>query len=64
MCVQDAEQVAQDIDNRRRSWPLHCELKHTQMENLEKTSSLRISSDSTGVENSFPVSNITIVFLP
>ncbi|XP_019417448.1 PREDICTED: probable protein phosphatase 2C 27 [Lupinus angustifolius] len=59
MCVQEAEQVAQEIenmDNRRRpSWPLHCELLHTQMENFDKTSSLRTST----VENSCPLESIS-----
>ncbi|KAI4344225.1 hypothetical protein L6164_011475 [Bauhinia variegata] len=51
MCVQDADQVAQDmekkenLDNRRKSWPLHCELLPAKMHNLEKGSPLKSPSD-------------------
>ncbi|XP_057420549.1 probable protein phosphatase 2C 27 [Lotus japonicus] len=61
MCVQDGEQVAQDmegeVDNNRRrvSWPLHCVPLHTQMENMEKDSSQR---DQFSVANSFPLESI------
>ena len=49
MCVQDDEQVDQDmekedLENRRVSWPLHCDLLHTQMDNREKGSSFRTST--------------------
>ncbi|KAL5772737.1 hypothetical protein ACOSQ2_012661 [Xanthoceras sorbifolium] len=73
MCLQDVEQVGQEmedlnIDNNNNnnnnnninnnsisnkdSWPLHCELLHTQMENWDKDSSLISSS------NSFPLESI------
>jgi hypothetical protein len=61
MCVQEGEQVDQDnnmeeLDNRRISWPLHCDLLHAHMDNTEKDSSFRISSDQISAVNSFPVS--------
>lgn len=62
MCVQEDEQVDQDnnnmekLDNRRISWPLHCDLLHDQMDNTERDSSFRISSDQISAPNSFPVS--------
>ncbi|PNX76526.1 putative protein phosphatase 2C 27-like protein [Trifolium pratense] len=63
MCVQEGEQVDQDnnmeeLDNRRISWPLHCDLLHTQMDNSEKDSSFRISSDHISAVNSFPLESI------
>jgi len=60
MCVQEGEQVGEDteknVDNRRVSWPLHCDLLHAQMENREKDSSFRTPTDQITVANSFPVS--------
>lgn len=60
MCVQEGEQVGEDIeknvDNRRVSWPLHCDLLHAQMDNREKDSSFRTPTDQISVANSFPVS--------
>ncbi|XP_061373832.1 probable protein phosphatase 2C 27 [Gastrolobium bilobum] len=62
MCVQDADQDAQDMnnmDNTKKLWPLHGELLLTQKENLEKESSLRTSSgDRISIENSFPLESI------
>ncbi|KAJ1385887.1 PPM-type phosphatase domain [Sesbania bispinosa] len=61
MCVQDGEQVVQDmeqVDNRRVSWPLHCDLLHTQMDNREKGSSFRTPRDRISAENSFPLESI------
>lgn len=61
MCVQDGDQVDQqdmeNVDNRRISWPLHCDLLHAQMDNKEKASSFGVSTAA----NSFPVS---ISFVP
>ena len=61
MCVQEeGEQVGEDIeknlDNRRVSWPLHCNLLHAHMDNREKDSSFRTPTDQISVANSFPVS--------
>jgi hypothetical protein len=63
MCVQEGEQVDQDnnmeeLDNRRISWPLHCDLLHSQMDNTEKDSSFRITA-----VNSFPVSILLLHLL-
>lgn len=64
MCVQEGEQVDQDnnnmekLDNRRISWPLHCDLLHAQMDKSERDSSIRISSDQISAPNSFPLESI------
>ncbi|KOM32943.1 hypothetical protein LR48_Vigan01g249900 [Vigna angularis] len=62
MCVQEGEQVGEDIeknvDNRRVSWPLHCDLLHAQMDNREKDSSFRTPTDQISVANSFPLESI------
>jgi protein phosphatase 2C family protein 2/3 len=63
MCVQEGEQVDQDnnmeeLDNRIISWPLHCDLLHSQMDNTEKDSSFRITA-----VNSFPVSILLLHLL-
>ncbi|KAL2338463.1 hypothetical protein Fmac_012909 [Flemingia macrophylla] len=62
MCVQDGEQVDEDIeknvDNRRMSWPLHCDLLHAHMDNREKDSSFTTPSDQITVANSFPLESI------
>ncbi|GAU11961.1 hypothetical protein TSUD_195850 [Trifolium subterraneum] len=63
MCVQEGEQVDQDnnmeeLDNKRISWPMHCDLLHAQMDNTEKDSSFRISSDQISAVNSFPLESI------
>ncbi|KAK7388560.1 hypothetical protein VNO78_23380 [Psophocarpus tetragonolobus] len=62
MCVQDGEQVDEDIeknvDDRRMSWPLHCDLLHAHMDNREKDSSFRTPSDQISVANSFPLESI------
>ncbi|XP_061350723.1 probable protein phosphatase 2C 54 [Gastrolobium bilobum] len=58
MCVQDGEQVAQDmenLDNRRMSWPLHCDLLHA---NREKASSFRTPTDQMTSENCVPMESI------
>lgn len=63
MCVKDGEQVGEDhieknVDNNRRvSWPLHCDLLRAHMDNKEKDSSFRIPSDQISVVNSSPVRN-------
>ncbi|KAJ7957467.1 Phosphatase 2C family protein [Quillaja saponaria] len=57
MCVKDAEQLGQDLENlenKSKLWPLHCELLHTQMENWDKDS---FSINSSG-GNSFPLESI------
>lgn len=59
MCLQDADQVEEELDNsnsnsnsnntpitssnKTTSWPLHCGLLDTQMENLENNSSVNSS---------------------
>ncbi|XP_004508403.1 probable protein phosphatase 2C 27 [Cicer arietinum] len=60
MCVQEGdEQVDQEIDNKKMSsWSLHCDLLHAQMDNTEKDSSFRISSDKITLTNSFPLESI------
>ncbi|CAK8563515.1 unnamed protein product [Lathyrus sativus] len=65
MCVQEDEQVDQDndnmekfLDNRRISWPLHCDLLHAQMDNSENDSSFGISNGQISVVNSFPLESI------
>ena len=62
MCVQEAEQLCLDMDrenqldgNRRNSWPLHCELSHTQVDNFDRGSSFETSTDQIGVADSLPV---------
>lgn len=69
MCVQEDEQVDQDndnmdkiLDNRRISWPLHCDLLHAQMDNSEKDSSFGVSNGQISVANSFPVSLLFLFF--
>ncbi|KAI9125616.1 hypothetical protein K1719_003034 [Acacia pycnantha] len=60
MCVQDAEQVGEEnIDmetreSRSKTWPLHCDVLRTQMENWEKGPPLTTSN----VGNSFPLESI------
>ncbi|XP_028754006.1 probable protein phosphatase 2C 27 [Neltuma alba] len=60
MCLQDAEQLGADMENpddRRSSWPLHCDLLHTHM---EKEPPLRTCGDqSFGFGNSFPLESIS-----
>ncbi|KAJ1382374.1 PPM-type phosphatase domain [Sesbania bispinosa] len=46
------------VDNRRVSWPLHCDLLHTHMDNREKGSSFRTPRDQISAENSFPLESI------
>lgn len=63
MCVQDGEQVDEDIEknvdnNRRMPWPLHYNLLHAHMDNREKDSSFRTPSDQISVANSFPLESI------
>ncbi|KAK7347154.1 hypothetical protein VNO80_21681 [Phaseolus coccineus] len=62
MCVQEGEQVGEDIeksvDNRRVSWPLHCNLLQAHMDNREKDSSFRAPTDQISVANSFPLESI------
>uniref|UniRef100_A0A2P2MHA1 protein-serine/threonine phosphatase n=1 Tax=Rhizophora mucronata TaxID=61149 RepID=A0A2P2MHA1_RHIMU len=64
MCVQDAEQGSHEMEsldgssNKKQNWPLHCEILHTQMENLDKEPSLINSSDGLVVGNSFPLESI------
>ncbi|KAE9601760.1 hypothetical protein Lal_00041027 [Lupinus albus] len=57
MCVQEnGEQVAQNtetIDDRRASWPLHCDILHTHMDNWEKASTF-----TTSIANSLPLESI------
>ncbi|CAL0330454.1 unnamed protein product [Lupinus luteus] len=57
MCVQEkGEQVAQNtesIDGRRASWPLHCDILHTHMDNWEKASTF-----TTSIANSLPLESI------
>ncbi|EEF29880.1 probable protein phosphatase 2C 27 [Ricinus communis] len=69
MCVQDAEQVSQEmetLDNtnnntttKKQSWPLHCEVLHTHMENWDKGSSFINSSDGISVADSSPLESIS-----
>lgn len=59
MCVNDAEQVGQEIEdldnsNSNCNWPLHCELLHTQEENWDTESPVMSSS----LGNSFPLESI------
>ncbi|KAF2317155.1 hypothetical protein GH714_012323 [Hevea brasiliensis] len=65
MCVEDAEQVNQEVEslgntniNKKQSWPLHCEVLHAQMDNWDKDSSLISSSDGISVCSSFPLESI------
>ncbi|KAL9326137.1 hypothetical protein ACSQ67_006782 [Phaseolus vulgaris] len=62
MCVQEGEQVGEDIeksvDNRRVSWPLHFDLLQAHMDNREKDSSFRAPTDQISVANSFPLESI------
>ena len=64
MCVKDGEQVGEDhieknVDNNRRvSWPLHCDLLRAHRDNKEKDSSFRIPSDQISVVNSSPLESI------
>ncbi|XP_057988083.1 probable protein phosphatase 2C 27 isoform X4 [Hevea brasiliensis] len=58
MCVEDAEQVNQEVEslgntniNKKQSWPLHCEVLHAQMDNWDKDSSLISSSDGISLES-------------
>jgi len=61
MCVKDAEQeIENPIDNntnsnKMQSWPLHCDLLQTRMENFDQDSSLICSSGGISVANSYPV---------
>ncbi|KAK7330002.1 hypothetical protein VNO77_24186 [Canavalia gladiata] len=61
MCVQEDEQVDEDmeknLDNRRMSWPLHCEcdLLHAHM---EKDSSFTTTTHPFTAANSFPLESI------
>ncbi|KAF7806475.1 putative protein phosphatase 2C 27 [Senna tora] len=56
MCVQEADQVGQVMenpDNRTKPWPLHCELLHTHMENWQKDPPLRPSTGGNSLP--FPI---------
>lgn len=64
MCVKDAEQeIENPIDNnsnsnKMQSWPLHCDLLQTRMENFDQDSSLICSSGGISVANSYPLESI------
>ncbi|XP_019441083.1 PREDICTED: probable protein phosphatase 2C 27 [Lupinus angustifolius] len=57
MCAKEkGEQVAQNTENigdRRVSWPLHCDILHAHMDNLEKDSTF-----TTSIANSLPLESI------
>lgn len=69
MCVPEAEQVGQEIENMDNSnnsssnnnnnnkvtRPLHCEVLHTQIEKWDKESPLMSSTDQFCLESSFPL---------
>lgn len=64
MCVQDAHEMenlntnsnSYNSTNRvSSSWPLHFELLHSQMDNLDKDSSFTSSNDQLTIGDSFPV---------
>ncbi|KAJ6741891.1 PROTEIN PHOSPHATASE 2C 27-RELATED [Salix viminalis] len=68
MCVKDAEQEMENpVDsnsdsnnntNKMQSWPLHCDLLQTPMENFDQDSSLISSSGGISVANSHPLESI------
>ncbi|KAK7265159.1 hypothetical protein RJT34_32775 [Clitoria ternatea] len=55
MCVQDGDQVGQEIENldntSRVSWPLHCDVLHAHIDNMENSSSFALP-------NSLPLESI------
>ena len=58
MCVQDAQEVENlntNTNSVSSSWPLHFELLHHQMENLDKDSSFTSSNVQPTIGDSFPV---------
>uniref|UniRef100_A0A5B6YJZ2 protein-serine/threonine phosphatase n=1 Tax=Davidia involucrata TaxID=16924 RepID=A0A5B6YJZ2_DAVIN len=56
MCVQDAEQVTEGMENEEelKTWPLPAELLHAQIENCEKDG----TCDQISLGNSFPLESI------
>ncbi|CAK9187203.1 unnamed protein product [Ilex paraguariensis] len=53
MCVQDAEQVSEGMEN-QEAWALHSELSSTQMESCDRNT----ACDPVGLGNSFPLESI------
>ncbi|KAI6682359.1 hypothetical protein NL676_036240 [Syzygium grande] len=59
MCVQDVEQEMEDLDSSNsKSWPSHCEMLHTQMENLDRQPPVVCPTDQAGLRSSFPLESI------